>query len=87
MGITRQAGEELSDLRLTHLCRVTVAVKGNKALDPSDLGLLSSLAIVPGADRLAHPVKELGVRRHRLKDLRFVWWLPRAEVLRKQDGP
>jgi len=62
MGITRQAGEELSDLCLTHFCRMSLLMEDDEPLHPADICFLSSIAIVPCMHGLACLVKKLGVR-------------------------
>jgi len=45
-------------LRLTHLLRVTLAVKQDVPLEPVDLGVLGPDAVVAHAYRLTHRVQK-----------------------------
>ena len=61
MRFRRQTGQKHSNLRLAHLSRVTFVVEEDEAFDPVDIGFLSPWAVMPGADCLAHLVKEPGL--------------------------
>lgn len=63
MGVRGQTGQELADLSLTHLCRMSLSVEKDVPLDPTNIGVLRVLAEVPSADGLAHAVEELGFLR------------------------
>ena len=54
--------QERGDLGGAHLGRVALAVKDDVPLDPVDVRLLGSAAVVAGADGLAHAVEEPGLR-------------------------
>ena len=57
---------DLCYLRLSHFCRVPLVMKEDESLDPTDIGFLRHVAIMPGADRLADLVEESGFLRG--------WW-------------
>ena len=50
-------------LRLTHLDRVTLAMKEDEPLDPIHVSSLGSLAVVASANRLPHLIEEFWFRR------------------------
>jgi hypothetical protein len=53
--------QERGDLGGAHLGRVALAVKEDVPLDPVDVRLLGSTAVVAGADGLAHAVEKPGL--------------------------
>jgi len=54
----RQIRQKPRHLRLTHLLRVTLAMKQDVALDPVDLGVLGPDAVVAHPNRLTHRVQD-----------------------------
>jgi len=58
VSLGRQTRQKPRHLRLTHLLRVTLAMKQDVALDPVDLGVLGPDAVVAHPYRLTHRVLE-----------------------------
>jgi hypothetical protein len=62
------AGEELTTLCLSHLCRVTLLMEKDEPLDPADMRLFRSIAIVSSTDSLPHLVEQLGLHAQGERD-------------------
>ena len=55
--------EQWAYFGLTHLGRMTPAVKEEESLDPIHIGLLSAFAVIPSANRLPHLIEEFRLMR------------------------
>jgi hypothetical protein len=61
--LRRQTGKKLGDLRLCHFQWMAFVVKEYVSLNPMDIRLFGSIAIVPSPDRLADLIEQFWLWR------------------------
>ena len=64
-----QSSEESRHLSGPHLTRVTLAMKEDVALDPTDIRFLGSTAVMAGTDGVPHAIEEAGTAGVRSRGL------------------
>src|SRR4029453_5961123 len=84
LAVNGERGQECADLGGAHLHRMALALEEDIALDPVDVRLFRTAAIVPGRDGLAHAVEKARLRRLRGTGLAHAE--PRAVRVRRRHS-